>query len=396
MKVYVVRDSDFTTRDGSPASYLLHYEAYAKRFLSAFDEVVLVGRLFSRDDPTAKPVTGPGVTFVPLPGYRGPLGFLKALPKILSVMWRTLDRDAAYILRVPATIPLLYSVLLRLRGIPFAVEVAADPYDGYSRQALGNHPLASIFRALFVRVTRWQCRTALASAYVTREALQRRYPPRSAESTFAFTSIDLGDDAFARTPRGPASFDISAPRLVMIGNMQKLLKGHDLLFEALARLRADGVMVRATIIGFGENRGMLEAMAKELGLADHVHFTGKLANGAPVREVLDQADMFVLPSRQEGLPRALLEAMARALPAVASRVGGTPELLGEDSLFDSEDIDGMVARIRATITDPKALSEMSSRNLAVARTYHVDVVRRARTDFYRFVAGGSGAAAARA
>jgi len=56
----------------------------------------------------------------------------------------TVDRNSAYLLRIPATISLLYSIVLRLRGIPFAVEVAADPYDGYSSEALGNHPLAPL------------------------------------------------------------------------------------------------------------------------------------------------------------------------------------------------------------------------------------------------------------
>jgi glycosyltransferase involved in cell wall biosynthesis len=390
MKVYIVRDSDFTLKGAAPASYLLHYDAYAKRFLSSFDEVVLVGRLFEREDPTALVATGPGVAFVGLPGYHGPLGFLKALPKIVRTVWSTLDRDAAYILRIPATIPTLYSVLLRLRGIPFTVEVAADPYDGYSKQALNNSKLAPMFRSLFVRATKWQCQTAVASAYVTREALQKRYPPRDPATSFSFTSIDLRDEAFVAAPRAADSFPLQGLHMVMIGNMQKTLKGHDTLIEAIARLKQRGIDVTATVIGFGESLATFKELATRLGVGDRLTFTGKLQNGGPVRDMLDTGDLFVLPSRQEGLPRAMLEAMARGLPAVASRVGGTPELIDEKYLFEAGDIDGLVERIAAFAGNREALAAASARNLEVARTYHATIVTSRRTAFFDRVASLSG------
>jgi glycosyltransferase involved in cell wall biosynthesis len=390
MKVYIVRDSDFTLKGSVPASYLLHYDAYAKRFLSSFDEVVLVGRLFEREDPTALPATGPGVTFVGLPGYHGPIGFLKKVPLIIRTVWQTLDRDAAYILRIPATIPTLYSILLRLRGIPFAVEVAADPYDGYSKQALNNSKLAPLFRSLFVRATKWQCKAAAASAYVTREALQKRYPPRSADTSFSFTSIDLLDEAFADRPRSADTFPKSGLHMVMIGNMQKTLKGHDTLIEAIARLKDRGIDVTATVVGFGESLKTFQDLAARLGVSDRLVFTGKLQNGGPVRDVLDTGDLFVLPSRQEGLPRAMLEAMARGLPAVGSRVGGTSELIEEHCLFEAGDIDGLVDRIAAFAGNREALAAASQRNLEFARNYHASIVTRRRQGFFECVASLSG------
>jgi len=311
---------------------------------------------------------------------------LKSLPKILSTIRRTIDRDAAYILRIPATIPIIYSIILKIMGIRFAVEVAADPYDGYSRASL-NSRLAHLYRAIFVWFTKWQCREAFASAYVTREVLQRRYPPRCTVSSFSFTSIDLRPEAFVKMPRRAEDFDISAPHLVMIGNMQKSLKGHDTLLEAIRILKESGLNVRATIIGFGENRSVFEVMAEALGLAGDVHFTGKLQNGGPVRAVLDTADVFVLPSRQEGLPRALLEAMARALPAVASRIGGTPELLQPEHLFEPNEADQLAQRILEMVADAETLANASRQNFEVACGYRADIVTQRRDEFCRYIAG---------
>lgn len=390
MKVYVVRDSDFTLQGEQPASYLLHYDGYAKRFLSTFDRVILVGRLFKREDPTARPAVGPGVTLTALPGYHGPVGFLTALPGVVRAIRGTIERNAAYVLRVPATIPTLYSVVLWLLGIPFAVEVAADPYDGYSKQALNNNRLAPLFRSLFVMATKWQCRTAVASAYVTREALQRRYPPKPGAPTFAFTSIDLTDEAYVLQARTSAQYAADRLHLAMIGNMQKTLKGHDTLIEALATLKSMGLNVSATVIGFGENLKAFEELAVRLGVADRIVFTGKLQNGKPVRDVLDTADLFVLPSRQEGLPRALLEAMARGLPALATRVGGTPELLDADFLFEPGDAGALTRRIADLMTSPERLANASVRNLEVARSYHAAVISARRTQFYDQVLALSG------
>lgn len=385
MRAYVVRDSDFTRLDGNPASYLLHYDAYGKRYLSAFHDVRIVGRLFHHEDLCAKPVEGEGVKFVAFPGFRGPMGLLRALPHMIRTISGTADRNSAYILRIPATISLLYSILLRLRRIPFAVEVAADPYDGYSSKALGNHPLAPLFRSLFVAATKWQCRTAAASAYVTAEALQRRYPPKPGAPTFNFTSIDLDDDAFVAAPRTAASFARGRLRLVMIGNMQKNLKGQDTLIDAVARLRGLGHDIEATIIGFGEGVERYKAQAGALGIAEYIHFTGRLQNGGPISNVLDACDLFVLPSRQEGLPRALLEAMARALPAFATRVGGTPEILDEPYLFEPNDTERLVELVKSVIDDPEKLARMSAASLTTARRYHVDEVSKARRAFFSAV-----------
>lgn len=383
MKVYVIRDSAFTLSQGKPASDLLSYEAFAKRYLSEFSEVVLVARLFDREDSSTSPATGPHVSFVALPGYHGPRGFLKKLPSIVKVIFGTLDSDAAYILRVPTTVPSLYAFALWLKRIPFAVEVAADPYDGYSKNSLNGHPFASVFRWCFVKLTEWQCKSAAVSAYVTNHALQRRYPPRPGAPTYAFTSIDLTVDAYLSEGRSSQSFNTSKPHLVLVGNMQKSLKGHDVLLRAMKVLKDQGRETRLTIVGHGENQAKYASMAEDFGL--DVSFTGKLQNGAPIRQVLDTGDIFVLPSRQEGLPRALLEAMARGLPAVATRVGGTSELLPDDSLVESEDHVTMAKLIAELSADPAKMAAHSNRNLGVARRYTIENVQKIRNAFYKSV-----------
>lgn len=104
------------------------------------------------------------------------------------------------------------------------------------------------------------------------------------------------------------------------------VKGHAVLFEALASLRSDGLDVWAVVVGDGSQRASLEELAEAIGIAAHVEFMGSLGQDV-IRQRYEEADVFCLPSFDEGVPVVLMEAMAMGLPVIASRVAGVPELV---------------------------------------------------------------------
>ena len=111
------------------------------------------------------------------------------------------------------------------------------------------------------------------------------------------------------------------------------VKGHDILMRALAQVRDRGVRLTVVTAGDGIERAAVEAQAKQLGLGpEQVRFLGFRAD---VPDLLAAADLFVLPSRMEGLPLAVLEAMSHGLPIVTTRIGGNPEVVtdGEHGLL---------------------------------------------------------------
>src|SRR5947209_3278765 len=123
--------------------------------------------------------------------------------------------------------------------------------------------------------------------------------------------------------RRDAGLDRAGKRLLFIGNLV-WVKAVDVLLDACARVRRAGLRFELDVVGQGPFRGSLEAQARRLGL-DGVHFRGAL----PQTELPDwyrAADVFVLPSRSEGVPNVVLEAMASHTPVVATRVGGIPEV----------------------------------------------------------------------
>ena len=147
--------------------------------------------------------------------------------------------------------------------------------------------------------------------------------------TTCYSSTDLSLEDYVKRPkeyRRPIQ-----PRLVFVGSLAQMYKGQDVLIRAVGLLKERQLPVELKILGAGRHRLELERLVRSLSLDGAVRFLGELP-GAAVREELDNATLMVLPSRTEGLPRVVIEAMARALPCIATSVGGIPELLHQDDL----------------------------------------------------------------
>ncbi len=113
------------------------------------------------------------------------------------------------------------------------------------------------------------------------------------------------------------------PLWVVAGRLEEQ-KGHDLLFEALSTILKQNLDFTLVVAGEGSRRSWLEQQALSLRLAPRVQFVGQVED---VGSLLAAADAVLLPSRWEGLPLVLLEAMARGRPIVASSVGGVPDVV---------------------------------------------------------------------
>jgi glycosyltransferase involved in cell wall biosynthesis len=150
------------------------------------------------------------------------------------------------------------------------------------------------------------------------------------------------------------------------------------LLRAVALVRADFPTLRVEIAGDGPCMPELQQQAGELGLEAHVTFLGEIRE---VPALLARASLFVLPSISEGISLTLLEAMARGLPVVATRVGGNPEVVAEGEtgvLVPARDADALAAAIAALVRDPEA-----GRRLGAAGRRQVE----AHFDIRRMVAG---------
>lgn len=143
-------------------------------------------------------------------------------------------------------------------------------------------------------------------------------------------------------------------RLVWTGRLSPQ-KGLDVLLPALARIAAAGWDFRLEIVGGGPDLPTLAALCRRLGLDNRVVFAGAVSPGS-IRDRLAAADVFVLPSRYEGMSNAGLEAMEAGLPLVLTRCGGLDTYVDADIGWccDPGDVDSLTAALLAMLDTPDA------------------------------------------
>jgi GalNAc-alpha-(1->4)-GalNAc-alpha-(1->3)-diNAcBac-PP-undecaprenol alpha-1,4-N-acetyl-D-galactosaminyltransferase len=152
---------------------------------------------------------------------------------------------------------------------------------------------------------------------------------------------------------------LSAPSLIAIGRLHPQ-KGFDLLLKAFHRIQAKYPDWQITILGEGPMRSELEGLRSELKLTDRVHLPGLVTN---VPDYLQQADIFVMPSRFEGFPMALCEAMAAGLPVLAADCLSGPSEIVEKGvngiLVRTENVDALAMGLDALMSDPTKRQQLA-------------------------------------
>jgi len=233
-----------------------------------------------------------------------------------------------------------------------------------------------------------------------------RYPERIREALFLVATSDfarsqllrlLPTDAWKKVRVVRCGVDLSGfdaadarrggdeLRIVYVGTLLGR-KGQPVLIEAFAGLRRRGISAHLILVGGGPEAEALEEFAQQLGVADHVTFTGGLGHD-DVREQYNRADVFCLPSFAEGQPVVLMEAMAARLPVVSTRIAGTGELV-EDGVAGFlvhpgrvDELEDALARLAA---DPDLRLRMGEAGRArVERDHNRSTNARALAELHR-------------
>ena len=140
-----------------------------------------------------------------------------------------------------------------------------------------------------------------------------------------------------------------------------------------------------TYVGGGEDRDSLEALARDLGIAEIVEFTGAVGQDE-VHGYYDRADLFVLASFAEGVPVVLMEAMAKEIVSVSTRITGIPELIedGVDGILAApSDVEGLADKLEGLISDRDLRQKLGAQGrLKVLEMYDLDRNCKEMADFF--------------
>jgi len=296
-----------------------------------------------------------GIVITPWP--RAVTEFLVFFLSIASV-WSTIGRHRAVTVYCPGILGTLAGLLALVRGRPIIVIAVGNPREALA-DAFPGIP-GRIVKGIISGGMRILCQRAAVARYVTRETLQRAYPP--GRSTMSFGITDVGTPALGRARSSPER----APCILLtVASLDQTYKGIAELIEAVAWVRSEGIDVHLNIAGTGRLRPGLEKLASAK-LGTSFTFLGHLS-GKDLEREYSAAHYFALPSWMEGLSRALVEAMAAGLPAVGTDVGGASELLEPHRLVPPRDSDALGVAIKALILDAGASAASSSHNLFAAQ-----------------------------
>jgi glycosyltransferase involved in cell wall biosynthesis len=377
---FTTEEHFFRTPDGrfwSPGNTPAY--SFFQRYLGVFDEICVIARVADalQPAPAWKRTDGLGVTFGPVPNYLGPMQYARRIRAVNAAVRQAVRPTDALLLRVGSQIASSLEPLLR-QGRPFGLEVVGDPYNVFAPGA-SKHPLRPFWRWWFTRQMRSQCARASAICYVTGKYLQEHYPPSEAAFCTSFQPMELGEEAFVAEPR-PVRQHGGPVRVLTIGSLEQPYKGVDVLIDAIAMAIAQGQDLLLTVVGRGRYEEELKQRAALRGIEQRVRFISELTYQQLLAE-MDGSQLFVLASRTEGMPRVVIEAMARALPCVASAVGGIPELLAPEDLVMPGDAQGLSRKIVEVVSNPARMETMSATNLIRARDYSTEVIDAKRHTF---------------
>ena len=272
----------------------------------------------------------------------------------------------AVIVRLPTELGREAAHLAMRAGKPVAVEIGGCAFDDLrsqgSIQGKLYAPLAYLRTRAVVRHSHW-------ASYVTQEFLQARYPAAKGARTVACSNVDIPDEARAPLERRLTNIAASAEPLTFgtVGSLHGKFKGVQHAIAALGSVAAQLPPFRYRVLGGGDPAPWRQ-LAAQHGLEDRVEFCGTLPAGAAVHGWLDDIDVYVQPSLREGLPRALIEAMSRACPAIASNVAGIPELLPPTQIHAPGDISALGTLILRSVPSETRL-RLADQNYTRSRDF---------------------------
>lgn len=378
MVVLFCHSGPLYTIDGLSYFGVAHNNEMFSRYYAIADEIHVAIRTIEIDSINAgkySKITLKPFKVLPCPNTESLSGVFKRsyLKKILE---KAIAQSDYVVARVPSMIG-FYAVDIASRfGKPLLVEVVACPWD-----ASWNHSFkGKIIAPLYFFKMKKVLKKAPYAIYVTNEFLQRRYPTKGK----AISCSDVALPSFDENIIIKRILKIKQQNKIIIGTLAAVnvrYKGQQYIIRALGKLKKQGITNFEYHLVGGGDQSYLRSQAKKYNVEHQVKFIGPLPH-EKVFAWLDTIDIYAQPSRQEGLPRALIEAMSRGLPCIGARTGGIPELIEPAYIFNNsrKEIDEII-NILLSMT-PDVMEKQARRNFEFAKSYERSILEKRRREFF--------------
>ncbi|MGG5460579.1 glycosyltransferase [Clostridium sp. B9] len=351
------------------------------RYFSVVDKLIVVIRTFNLDktykEAKLKKVELEGLEFVEIGNLNSVKGLLIERPKYKRVIKEYVENTDMIFARMPSIISDITISIARSMGKKYMVEVGGCAWDAY-----WNHGISGKLVAPYMFWNELKgIRNADFATYVTEKWLQNRYPCKCPSISASNVYLEPVDESVLEKRLKKIQFKNNNDAIVLgtAAAVNVRYKGQEYIIRAISILNKQGYNFEYELVGGGDN-SYLKNLAKKLGVEEKVRFKGLLLHENVIKWI-DSIDIYVQPSKQEGLPRALIEALSRACPAIGSTTAGIPELIQKDNVFKSGNINDILNKLKSIVSVD--LSEIAKCNFQKAKEYELVILNNKRNEIYR-------------
>lgn len=355
---------------------------FYQRYLRVFDQLRLVTRCVNEDKlgKTRVLLDDERIEYIPLPFFSGPAQYAKKYFKIGRQLRNITDGCDAAILRLPATVAQRVGKKVMQSGIPYAMELVFDATDAYENAT--NLLERALWKMIDMQMKQL-CDHSDGVSCVTERYMQQHYTSKKENAFFShYSSITLYNSFFS-APRKYPSKKIFKIAHVCTQVQFNGRKGYNEIIDALKILKGRGVKVEVNFAGPDYHNGiaLLTEYATKQGVGDMVNFVGGVTR-EQLSSYLEDSDLYVMPTWAEGLPRVIIEAMAKGLPCITTPVSGNPELVSKHFLVEYHDVEKLADRMEELITNKELYEATSKENFERSKKYEASVLEKRRDEFY--------------
>lgn len=379
LKCLYIHDHTFKNKGNHYYSEGKITDSVFSRYVSSADQIVVFSRMEKRVDVKGlTPILSNNVEFSPVFGLSFSKIFTTHLTKNLNLAIHLIKKSDFIVVRLPSFLGVFILIINIFLNKKYYVELVGDPKEALLNSKENVNFLFKFFTYIFTFLNALFIKRADGVIYVTKYDLQKKYPNYLLQGYASNVEIEVEDKEIdLKKNKNRTNFKIG-----LIGSFNNTYKAIDDAIKAISLLVQKNYNVSLHILGSGKLKLHYLELAKEMNIEPYIIFDGVLSGGKEVNQWLDSLDIYIQPSRTEGLPRSLIEAMARGLPAIATDVGGIPELLSPRFLIKPNSPRELAMKIQDFIQSESLRNEQSRINYNKAKEYDSKVLKVRREKFW--------------
>lgn len=346
-------------------------DSITNRYMEFFDNLIIFCRAIEKQpyDTQLFEITDTKIAIKPVSD-----GALLLPKNILRMMEEEIKNADGLVVKLHSKIAEYAIHFARIHNIPYLIEMVGDPWDSYWNHSFKGKLVAPVMAAS----TKKEVKRAPFVMYVTKYYLEERYPCTG--EWISCSDVELQDIEACILQKRLRKINQTGNMLTLgtLAQVDVRYKGQEYVIRALAKLKKNGKIFKYKMAGSGENE-YLKNIAIKNGVIDQIEFCGTLSH-EDVFSWIDDIDLYIQPSKAEGLPRSMVEAISRACPAAGADVGGISELIDADWIFRKGNVNDIVD-ILESISMHK-MENAAEKNFNTAQLYDKSILEEKRKKFY--------------